>query len=192
MKKIVLSGMLLLGSVAFAKSDYFVGVGIGIADFNFITKFSNYGKIETKDDAGFRYYYGGVIVNDTHKISIGGSNYNTEEWAKLNSFNLKYSYYFLSKQKLRPFAGISVATFIYEEDLDNDFKENKFKTTTNFGLLHFGFDYDFSKHHSVSAVYEMSVYANSDSDIAHTTNGDTISMEIDEIRKWSVNYQYKF
>jgi len=192
MKKIVLSGMLLLGSVAFAKSDYFVGVGVGHADFNLIGNISKYGKFAYKDDAGFRYYYGGVILNDTHKISIGGSNYNTEEDAKLNSFNLKYSYYFLSKQKFRPFAGISVATFIYEEDLDNDFKENKFEMTTNSGLLHFGFDYDFSKHHSISAVYEMSVYANSDSDIAHTTDGYALSIEIDKIKKWSVNYQYKF
>jgi hypothetical protein len=84
----------------------------------------------------------------------------------------------------------NIKGILFENEIQD--KENKFEMTTNSGLLHFGFDYDFSKHHSISAVYEMSVYANSDSDTIHTTNGIAVSSEFDEIKKWSVNYQYKF
>jgi len=193
MKKSILVGVFLVGSLAFAKTDYFVGAGKGNIDAKFNVKTSTETYHE-RDDANFISVYGGEIIDNTHKISAGFSTYDNSDNVDSNSFSLKYSY-FLSKEQFKPFIGVTVFRFDYKADLDNSWEENKLKMTTDAGLFHFGFDYDFSKHHSISAGYEISFYTNSDSDTVHYKNDDErveVKLSMEDITLWSINYQYKF
>jgi len=203
-KSLVAASFLLVTSSSFAQNEYFVGLGIGSASWTPETKTTNsVGTVmqttSESDSAGVFSILGGTIINDTHKLGIGYSFYNTDGSNDMSSIELGYAYYLhnalkITNKKWKPFVSVGYTINKYTEDLDSPFNTSEAKLTTKAVMLGFGTDYVIDQSQFLSVGYDFSVSTSGDESVEYTTGGNTydVELETDKISRFLFSYNYKF
>ncbi|HIP15540.1 MAG TPA: hypothetical protein EYG74_08630 [Sulfurimonas autotrophica] len=198
-KSLVLAGLLAISSSAYAMDvNYFIAVGGGKG---YETVNVNVAGVteSVSDNGGVFSIDTGVLLNDTHRIGLEYSKYNTTGSSSLYSIGLGYNYRIhIKDSKFKPFVGMSYAILKYSEDMVNDasvtWDQSTYNITTKALLGSIGVDYDINKNLYASMRYDYALSTSGSTDIGLTVGGThyTGNAEFDKFSQLQLLIGYKF
>lgn len=208
-KSLLMASLLLAGTSVCAQNEYFMGVGISSGSWtpkaNVIRNSTGATITETSesDRGGILSILGGTIIDNTHKIALGYSKYNTDADVTMNSIDFGYSYLIdqdslkITNKKWKPYVGIGYTINTYKEDLtglSSVTTTSEAKLTTKALMLGFGTDYEIDKKQFLTIGYDFSLSTSGDKSIPLTIAGNdyTLNMETEKVSRWLIAYNYKF
>ncbi len=188
MKKTIY-GLMLLGTTLCA-NQFFVGVGGSISQVT-VKETSSIQDEGTGDTQGLT-LYGGMIINDNHKIKLGLVSHDFD---KTNSFMdecfIKYHYMLDNYQygRITPFVGTSYQLTNYT--VQSESAGYKYDFDQQLLALELGFDVKLSNNSFLSFLYNNSlVNISGKADV--TYNGNNYEFGIDKHSQWIASYEYRF
>ncbi len=204
-KNLVLAVMLLVSSSAFAQSEPFIGIGLGNGQATMKTKVSgtisgtsiNTTLSESDSEATIS-VLGGTVIDNTHKLSIGYTKYNTEAGSSMKSIDLGYSYYIdqssLQRQNhnWKPFVSLGYMMNSYSIDIEDT--SYTLDIDTKALMLGFGTDYKIDEKSFLTIGYDFSLSTSGSESIAIADGADNIKidLEFDKMSRLYFGYNFKF
>lgn len=204
-KSLIVAGLLLASSSAYATNESFIGVGTGNGKATMkatVTGTVNGTSINTalseSDSGGIFSVIGGTIIDDKHKLSIGYSKYNTEAGSSMNSIDLGYSYYLnqtnlqIQNSKLKPFVNLGYMMNSYSIDVEGS--TYSLDIDTKALMLGLGTDYKINEKSFVTMGYDFSLSTSGSESISIVDGADNvkIDLEFDKMSRFYIGYNYKF
>jgi len=204
-KSLVVAGLLFGGVNAVAQNEYFVGAGIGNGSWTpkaTATRVSDGASatITDSDSGGFISVLGGTIIDNKHKLTVNYTTYNTDDGVDMSSIDLGYSYLLdqdnleITNHKWKPFVGMNYLVGNYREDLDDDWNKSEAKITFKALMVGIGADYEIDKKQFITMQYNMSLSVSGSEQAIYTYDDEDYNtdMEVDEVSRWLISYNYKF
>ncbi|MEE8587792.1 MAG: outer membrane beta-barrel protein [Sulfurimonadaceae bacterium] len=207
-KSLALASLILVSSSAMAMdTKYFVGIGAGQGNWDVKGTFKRdsdgaTGTVTVDDNGGFVSIQGGVIIEDSHKIGVAYTKYNTESDCSMDSFGIGYDYrIIINNSDWKPFVGVSYTINAYKETLTDDattnWRDSRATLDTNIVAARLGLDYDISENFFVTASYELDVSTSGRGDPVWVTDLETgedytLTIEMDRMSRYGLWLSYKF
>jgi len=213
MKKSLLLAGLFLGSLAMASENssamtdgatsmadeqtstsVYIAVGGGKGKETMKGSVSTYGyefyNGSFSDDGTLFSINGGVLIDNTHRVNLEYSRYNTDSDVSMYSIGLAYDYR-IDIQNLptfKPFIGVSYMYITIKEDLPNvpGIVWDTASATLNTSAIaaRVGADFDITKNFYVSVLFDISLYTSGSTTVGMTYQGYHYEEE-DELDKFS-------
>jgi hypothetical protein len=197
LKKIILILNLLLSNLLFADSNYYIGLGTGVGNFNIIATDDTSQHVSQENDTALSLHTG--VINSHHKFEFAYYVYDTLDRKYMEDITLEYDYLF-TNNSFQPFLGVSAGLNSYEEDRYIDSRGNEWNGVelyTLFANLNIGFQYEISKKVFLSCAYVINIIDSSeDTDTIYRDNendrDNIVNLKMDTIDKIILNLNYKF
>jgi len=198
-KSLVIAGMIFSATILNAMNiDYFVALGAGQGYETIEVKVANV-TVETKDDGGVLSVGAGVIVDDSHRVSLEYTQYSTSGDSSMYSIGLGYDYRItLKDMPIKPFIGLSYVLVKYSEDLNDDatvtWDKSSADVDTNVLMARIGVDYEINESFYASLLYDISLTTSGTTDVGVNINGTNYvsSVEVTDLSKLELLVGYKF
>ncbi len=198
-KSLVIAGMIFSATILNAMNiDYFVALGAGQGYETIEVKVANV-TVETKDDGGVLSVGTGVIVDDSHRVSLEYTQYSTSGDSSMYSIGLGYDYRItLKDMPIKPFIGLSYVLVKYSEDLNDDatvtWDKSSADVDTNVLMARIGVDYEINESFYASLLYDISLTTSGTTDVGVNINGTNYvsSVEVTDLSKLELLVGYKF
>lgn len=195
-KSLVLAGMLLIGSSAFAQEkDWFVGMEVGHTEVGATTTYSGYttGSKSSDQDGAHQSIKVGKYFGENIRAGLVLTRYNTETDVSVNSQAIAVDYLF-GNEAFKPLIGASISKFKYEQsNLCTGYSKQTLELSdTAFGV-HFGGLYEIAKNWDFEAGYRIIKNSASDNVTYTPTNPDLkTNVDSSDVKAWYLGFNYNF
>ncbi|WP_457744207.1 outer membrane beta-barrel protein [Sulfurimonas sp.] len=198
-KSLVLAGIIFASSSVYAANiDYFVAVGGGQGYETVKIDVAGFSK-STNDNGGAFSVDGGILINDTHRIGLEYSKYNTSGNSSLVSIALGYDYRIhIKESKFKPYLGLSYMRLVDLENTTNNatvtYDQSNFELDTNAIMGRIGVDYDINTNFYASAMCDYAFNTSGSTNLGFTTSGThyNANVEVDKLNRFQLLVGYKF
>ncbi|MEN4054193.1 OmpW family outer membrane protein [Sulfurimonas sp. NWX79] len=137
--------------------------------------------------------------NDTHRIGLEYSKYNTSGNSSLYSIALGYDYRIhIKESKIKPYLGLSYVRLKYSEDVVNSttvtWDQSSYDIDTNAIMGRIGIDYDINKNFYASAMYDYALNTSGSTNVGLTVSGThyNANVAVDKLSRFQFLVGYKF